>query len=208
MKKGEGVKFAVTFLHDINSDNLITINSTSLIGTRVSTHQLRKQSRLGGTFEIYKGTSDADRSSTGPLDYNVSAYEFQQSLLQLYNAFSGVKVSCYNSSNEFQTKNWNITFPSALGDVELLSVNANGFVSYVGDIPSLESCCDSTSYNRRQTIFSSDLNDVTVSVTEKRKGSSETVMGHFELFINHFSSQFERSGLISVNSTEDEVEEI
>jgi len=82
------------------------------------------------------------------------------------------------------------------------------FLSYVGDAPSLEVCCDSHTFNRLQTISSSGESNVALQVIESQKGSGSALAGYFQIFVENFVSGIQTSDDIPINATEEEVDTI
>ena len=142
-----------------------------------------------------------------------------------------VKGSFHVSFNGFQTVNvfWNTSAQGLKDALELLpsigKVNVEhkhtlldpisgkfkicwevSFLSYEGDAPLLESCCDSRNETHRQSLFSDNqYDDALIVIEEVRKGQSDQDEETFQLSFSGFSNSVDITESIAVNATESDV---
>jgi hypothetical protein len=80
------------------------------------------------------------------------------------------------------------------------------FLSYEGDAPLLESCCDSRNETHRQSLFSDNqYDDALIVIEEVRKGQSDQDEETFQLSFSGFSNSVDITESIAVNATESDV---
>ena len=222
LKKTNTKEWFVTFPPYCGNVNLLEVNANGIIANegRAVVEEIQR----GGYNEIQSIVVDAEypvRGSyslyfkgykTASILWNASAYEVKKSLEALptlgsvhVNQTKIIKpkkkiaqttLDIHVDKNEkyfdyFTLYSWDVTF-----------------LSYAGDVPNLEACCDSFTYDAQQTISSGVGHEVLINVREKKKGSSEALSGHFNLITENYPSGIEKSENIPIDANISDVKKI
>jgi len=158
-----GRRYLITFIDPVGDNQLLLVNSESLVGSDASVRIYEVQKGTNNRIIGYFFIVDEVGSITTSLSVDTSAVELETKLREL-TAIGDIEVSKFDSSTSiYPSVEWLVTFttlgsPSNAGDVPLLKVHdytstlSNNFVVNISKVQS--GCCDvRISYNGEEDSF-------------------------------------------------------
>jgi hypothetical protein len=180
---------------------ILLVNGNSFIGVDASIYV--GEASQGFLSEIQRISVVSTRAVQGY--FHVSFNGFQTVNVPWYTSAQGLKDALellpsigkvnVEHKHTFGSHQWEIQ--NLLGSV---------FLSYEGDAPLLEPCCDSRNETHKQSLFSNNKYDDALTIIEKvRKGQSDRDEETFQLSFSGFSNSVDITESITVNATESDV---